>query len=96
MNRYTHLTIEQINTELNNLTFLTSSIILSATDVAKHKEALMNAKDKKILETYPIRIWQANTGVWKAHIPDSTKERGRKVIEGKTKEVLEKYDEFMK
>lgn len=89
MNKYTNLTIEQINTELNNLTFLTDSIILSATDVAKHKEALMNAKDKKILETYPIRIWQANTGVWRAHIPDSTKERGRKVIEGKTKEVLE-------
>ncbi len=89
MNKYTNLTIEQINTELNNLTFIKDSIILTATDVAKHKEALMNAKDKKILETYPIRTWQANTGVWKAHVPDSTKDRGRKVIEGKTKEVLE-------
>ena len=90
MNDYTNLTIEQINTELNNLTFLTDSIILSATDVAKHKEALMNAKDKKILETYPIRIWQTNVGTWKAHVPDPTKDRGRRNIEGKTQEHLEK------
>ena len=49
----------------------------------------MNAKQKKILETYPIRIWQASNGTWKSHIPDSSKPRGRKLIQGKTKENFE-------
>ena len=49
----------------------------------------MNAKQKKILETYPIRIWQASNGTWKSHIPDSSKPRGRKLIQGKTKENCE-------
>ena len=55
----------------------------------KRQELLMNAKQKKILDTYPIRIWQASNGTWKAHIPDDSKARGRKVLQGKTKENLE-------
>lgn len=84
-----NLTIDQINEAINNLSLAQKCFILSATDVEKQRLLLMNAKQKKILETYPIRIWQASNGTWKAHIPDNKKPRGRKVIQGKTKEHLE-------
>lgn len=50
----------------------------------------MNIRDKKILQTFPLHIWQANTGVWKAYIPDETRPNNRRVIQGKTKKNLEK------
>lgn len=50
----------------------------------------MNIRDKKILQTFPLHIWQANTGVWKAYIPDETRLNNRRVIQGKTKKNLEK------
>lgn len=89
MNDYSTLTIEQINAALNGLYFAEKSFILSHTDVEKQRELLMNTKNKKILETYPIRIWQTSNGTWKAHVPDDTKDRGRKILQGKTKENLE-------
>ena len=49
----------------------------------------MTAKGKKILETYPLRIWLASNGAWKAHVPDATKDRGRRIIQANTKEILE-------
>lgn len=49
----------------------------------------MNAKQQKIIESYPIRIWQASNDTWKAHVPDDTKPRNRKVLQGKTRENLE-------
>ena len=66
-----------------------NSFILLGTDVEKQRELLMNAKQQKILKTYPIRIWQAADGTWKAHVPDDKKDRNRKVLQGKTKEILE-------
>lgn len=66
-----------------------NSFILLGTDVEKQRELLMNAKKQKILETYPIRIWNASNGTWKAHIPDNSKPRNRKILQGKTKENLE-------
>lgn len=84
-----NLTIDQINEAINSLSLAQKCFILSATDVEKQRLLLMNAKQKKILETYPIRTWQASNGTWKAHIPDDTKPRGRKLIQGKTKENLD-------
>lgn len=89
MNEYNNLTLEQINLALKDLSKVKESFILSATDVEKRREQLMNAKQKKIIETYPIRIWQASNGTWKAHVPDNTKDRNRKVLQGKTRENLE-------
>ncbi len=89
MNEYQNLTLEQIDKALKDLSLLETGVILSEADVVKQKEKLMNAKQQKILETYPIRIWQASNGTWKAHIPDDSKSRGRKVLQGKTKENLE-------
>lgn len=84
-----NLSIEQIDSALNNLSLAQNCFILSPTDVEKQRVLLMNAKDKKILKTYPLRIWQASNGTWKAHVPDDTKPRNRKLIQGKTKQNLE-------
>lgn len=89
MNEYTNLTIAQLDKALNDLSLMENSLIFLGTDVEKQREKLMNAKQQKILETYPIRIWEASNGTWKAHIPDSSKPRNRKVLQGKTKENLE-------
>ena len=89
MNEYNNLTLEQINNALKTLSTAELSCILSATDVEKRREQLMNAKQQKIIESYPIRIWQASNGTWKAHVPDDTKPRNRKVLQGKTRENLE-------
>lgn len=89
MNEYYNLTLEQIDLAIKGLSAPTTRVILSGADVVKRQELLMNAKQKKILDTYPIRIWQASNGTWKAHIPDDSKPRGRKVLQGKTKENLE-------
>lgn len=89
MNEYNNLTLEQINNALKTLSTAELSCILSATDVEKRREQLMNAKQQKILETYPIRIWRSSNGTWKAHVPDDTKERNRKILQGKTRENLE-------
>lgn len=64
--------------------------ILDAEDVENYRSILMNIRDKKILQTFPLHIWQANTGVWKAYIPDETRPNNRRVIQGKIKKNLEK------
>lgn len=89
MNEYNNLTLEQINNSLKTLSSAGLSCILPTTDVEKIHKQLMNAKQQKIMETYPIRIWQASNGTWRAHVPDDTKERHRRTIQGKTKENLE-------
>ena len=89
MNKYTKYTFKEIDDLLNNLSLMKNSFILLGTDVEKQRELLMNAKQQKILKTYPIRIWQAADGTWKAHVPDDKKDRNRKVLQGKTKEILE-------
>lgn len=89
MNEYKNLTLEQINNSLKTLSTAGLSCILPTTDVEKIHKQLMNAKQQKIMETYPIRIWQASNGTWRAHVPDDTKERHRRTIQGKTKENLE-------
>lgn len=89
MNEYNNYTLEQINQALKDLSLVEKNPIILATDVGKLREELMNAKQKKIIETYPIRIWQASNGTWKAHVPDDTKERNRKILQGKTRENLE-------
>lgn len=89
MNEYKNLTIEQIDLALKDLSKVENSFILSAADVEKRREKLMNAKQQKIIESYPIRIWQASNDTWKAHVPDDTKPRNRKVLQGKTRENLE-------
>jgi len=89
MNKYLEYTIEQINETLNNLSLMRESLILIGTDVEEQRELLMSAKQQKILNTYPIRIWQTADGTWKAHVPDDSKDRKRKVLQGKTKEILE-------
>lgn len=88
MNKKQIYTFEHLEI-LNNLSFEERCYILSHTDVEKQCELLMNIKERKILDTYPIRIWQATNGTWKAHVPDSSKPRNRRIIEGKTKEHLE-------
>ena len=89
MNEYKNLTLEQINNSLKTLSTAGLSCILPTTDVEKIHKQLMNAKQQKIMETYPLRIWQASNGTWRAHVPDDTKERHRRTIQGKTKENLE-------
>ena len=89
MKNYTEYTIEQINNALNDLSSMKESFILMGTDVEEQRELLMNAKRQKILDTYPIRIWQTADGTWKAHVPDSTKDRNRKLLQGKAKDILE-------
>lgn len=86
---YSKLTIEEINKALNSLQIVVESHIMSSADAKKHKELLMTAKEQKILATFPIRVWEASNGTWKAHVPDNTKERNRKTLQGKTKEHLE-------
>lgn len=83
------LTIEQLDTAIDNLPYAKKCFILSETEVKKQKELLMKTKREKILETFPMRIWEASNGTWKAHVPDDTKDRGRKVIQGKNRENLE-------
>ncbi|MBQ8519174.1 MAG: tyrosine-type recombinase/integrase [Agathobacter sp.] len=87
---YSKLTIEEINKALNALQIAEKSYIMTSTDADKQRDLLMTAKEKKILETYPIRVWQATNGKWKAHIPDKTKDRGRRTIQGETKQNLDK------
>ena len=89
MNEYSNLTMEQIDNTLNDLSLVENSLIFLGTDVEKQREKLMNAKQQKILETYPLRIWNASNGTWKAHIPDNSKPRNRRLIQGKTRENLE-------
>jgi len=89
LSNYDNLSLEQIDIALNNLSLAKNCFILSETDVEKQRDLLMNAKQQKILISYPIRIWQTTDGTWKAHVPDSTKERNRKILQGKTKELLE-------
>ena len=36
-----------------------------------------------------MRTWQTADGTWKAHVPSDTGERKRKVLQGKTKDILE-------
>ena len=50
----------------------------------------MNAKEKRILKNYPISIWLAKDGVWKAYIPDTTKPRNRRIVQSKNRMNLEK------
>lgn len=90
LNKLTNLSIDEINIEIKNLSNSTTYCILDAEDVEKYRHILMNIRDKKILETFPTHIWQTNTGIWKAYIPDETKPNNRRVIQGKTKENLEK------
>ena len=87
---YNTLTITEINEALNALQIAEKSYIITSADADKKRDLLMTAKEKKILETYPIRIWQASNGTWKAHIPDKTKDRGRRTIQGETKQNLDK------
>ena len=89
MTEYNNLTLEEIDLAIKGLSEPATRVILSEADVVKRQELLMNAKQKKILETYPIRIWHASNGTWKAHVPDDSKPRNRKVIQGKSKENLE-------
>lgn len=86
---FKNLTINQIDDAIDSLNLAQKCYILSAADVEKQRLLLMNAKQQKILETYPIRIWQSSNGTWKAHIPDDSKPHGRRLIQGKTKENLE-------
>lgn len=50
----------------------------------------MNAKEKRILKNYPISIWLAKDGIWKAYIPDTTKPRNRRIVQSKDRMNLEK------
>ena len=80
MNKYTKYTFKEIDDLLNNLSLMKNSFILLGTDVEKQRELLMNAKQQKILKTYPIRIWQAADGTWKAHVPDDKKDRNTRCL----------------
>lgn len=98
MNEFDTLSIEQINTALNSLSFAEKCFILSATDAKKQRYLLMNAKEQKILESYPISIWLAKDGYWKAYIPDDSKPRNRRIIQSTDKANLDKkiLDDYYK
>lgn len=83
------LDIKQLNSLMNLLHIAELDNIIGSTHAKEQELMLMNAKEKKILETYPIRIWQVSDNMWKAHVPDDTKERNRKTLQGKTKMLLE-------
>ena len=87
---YNHLSIDELNQALNNLQIAVKNYIMTSADAETKRYEIMNAKQKKILATYPIRIWQASNGTWKAHIPDDSKPRNRRIVQGKNLENLEK------
>ena len=83
------LSIDEIDQAISTLPIMVQNHIMDETDADKLRYKLMTAKDKKILETYPIRMWQTKDGTWKAHVPDATKDRNRRILQGKTRENLE-------
>ena len=83
------LSIDEIEQAISTLPIMVQNHIMDETDADKLRYKLMTAKDKKILETYPIRMWQTKDGTWKAHVPDATKDRNRRILQGKTRENLE-------
>ena len=82
------LSIDEIEQAISTLPIMVQNHIMDETDADKLRYKLMTAKDKKILETYPIRMWQTKDGTWKAHVPDATKDRNRRILQGKTKSML--------
>lgn len=79
---------------LYNLPFALSSHIISQTDAESIRYELMTAKEKKILETYPIRIWnakdsQTNADICRAYIPDNSKPKNRRLIQAKDRKHLD-------
>lgn len=94
-NNYESLTIKEINTALNGLSLAVQNCIISKTDAVEKRYNLMSAKEKKILETYPISIWDAkdsktNKVVWRAYVPDSSKPKNRRLIQAKDRMHIEK------
>ena len=87
---YSNLSIEQIDAALTALPVSVKSCILSASDAEEIKVSLMTAKENKILETYPIRIWQAENGVFRAHVYDENAPKKRRTVQGKDRAHLEK------
>ena len=103
MNEYENLSIKEIDNALFSLPIALSSHIISQTDAEKIRYKLMTAKEKKILETYPLRIWNAkdpktNADVCRAYVPDSTKPKNRRLIQAKDREHLDKklLDDYSK
>ena len=52
------LSIDEIDQAISTLPIMVQNHIMDETDADKLRYKLMTAKDKKILETYPIRMWQ--------------------------------------
>lgn len=103
MEKYTNLSIDEINSALNNLPLAVASFIISQTDAEKKRYKLLTAKETKILETYPIRLWNAkdkttNADICRAYVPDSSKPKNRRLIQAKDRKHLEKkiLDDYYK
>lgn len=103
MNHYHTLSINELDTALNGLQTAVTNRIILKTDAVKIRNELMTAKERKILETYPISIWDAkdsktNTDVCRAYVPDATKPKNRRLIQAKDREHLEKkiLDDYYK
>lgn len=103
MNEFENLSIKEIDNALYNLPLSLSSHIISQTDAEKIRYELMTAKEKKILETYPIRIWTAkdsktNADICRAYVPDNSKPKNRRLIQAKDREHLDKkiLDDYFK
>lgn len=91
------LSIDEIEQAISTLPIMVQNHIMDETDADKLRYKLMTAKDKKILETYPIRMWQTKDGTWKAHVPDATKDRNRRILQGKPERTLKtKYSMTIK
>lgn len=82
------MSIPEIDQAINSLPSAVSCRIITAADAGKQRDLLMSVKRNKILETYPIRVWEASNGTWKAYVPDSTKPKNRRLIQGKDKDSL--------
>lgn len=90
IDKINNLTIDELNNQIKNLSQEGIYYILEPEDVEKYRVILMNTKKNKILETFPLNIWQADSGVWRAYIPDDSRPNKRRLIQGKTRENLEK------
>lgn len=103
MEYYQNLSITELDTALNGLQTAVENCIIAKMDAVKIRNSLMTAKEKKILEIYPIRIWDAkdsktNADICRAYVPDDTKPKNRRLIQAKDRTNLEKkiLDDYYK
>lgn len=89
-NEIRQLSIPEIDKALSVLSTAISCHIISVADARKQRSLLMSIKKQKILDTYPLKKWKASNGTYKAYVPDSTKPKNRRLIQGKDEDSLEK------